>query len=64
MYAQVVGRSGRGGNNSTALLLTRKGAKQHISTAMKSYCSNNSKCRREVAILFQDFDEQTKQNVT
>ena len=57
MYVQAVGRAGRDGNNSTALLLTRKGAKQHISTSMKSYCNNNSKCRREV--LFQDFDEQT-----
>ena len=53
MYVQAVGRAGRDVNNSTALFLTRKGAK-HVSTLMKSYCNNNSKCRRE--ILFQDFD--------
>ena len=57
MYVQAVGRAGRDGNNSTALLLTRKGARQHIGTSMKLYCDNKSKCRREE--LFKDFDEQT-----
>ena len=57
MYVQAVGRAGRDGNNSIALLLIHKGAKQHIGIAMKGYCDNNSKCRREV--LFKDFDEHT-----
>ena len=57
MYVQAVGRAGRDGNNSTALLLTRKGAQQHIRASMKLYCDNKSKCRWEV--LFNDFDKQT-----
>ena len=61
MYVQAGGRAGRDGNNSTALLLTRKGSKQHISVPMKIYCENNNiirtACRREV--LFKDFDEYT-----
>ena len=64
MYVQAVGRAGRDGNNSTALLLTRKGTKQHIGVPMKTYCENNSNCRREV--LFKDFDEHrdtTKSNL-
>ena len=57
MYVQAVGRSGRDGNNSTALLLSRKGGRQHIGVPMKEYCDNNVKCRREV--LFTDFDKHT-----
>ena len=53
-YVQAVGRAGRDGNTSTALLLTRKGGRQHVSTSMKLYCDNKSECRREV--LYKDFD--------
>ena len=52
-YVQAVGRAGRDGSNSTALLLVLKG-KQHVNVPLKQYCDNQSVCRRE--ILFQHFD--------
>lgn len=53
-YVQAVGRAGRDGKGSTAMLLVRKGGRQHVNEQMKVYCSNDSLCRREV--LFKDFD--------
>ena len=50
-YVQAVGRDGYG---STALLLIRKGGKQHVNKQMKVNCNNVSLCRHEV--LFKDFD--------
>ena len=52
-YVQAIGRAGRDGHQANALLLKRKG-RQHINQKMKDYCSNESKCRREV--LFEDYD--------
>ena len=53
-YVQAVGRAGRDGKGSTAMLLVRKGGRQHVNEQMKVYCSNDSLCRREV--LFKDFE--------
>ena len=53
-YLQAVGRAGRDGNLSKAIILSRRGANQHINVQMKEYCANNSICRR--LILFSDYD--------
>ena len=51
MYIQAVGRAGRDGNNSVAVLVTRKGGRQHVSASMKLYCDNKSEYRREVLFM-------------
>ena len=52
-YVQAVGRAGRDGKVSKAIILYRKGDK-HINKQMKDYCMNKSVCRR--VILFSDYD--------
>ena len=54
MYVQAVGRAGRDGNHSNAVVLVRKGGRQHINLQMREYIENTTLCRR--VILFRDFD--------
>ena len=54
-YIQGVGRAGRDGKPSKAIILSRKGGKQHINKQMQDYCMNSVTCRR--TILFCDYDE-------
>lgn len=44
-YAQEVGRAGRKGQKSHAILMYRE-ANRHTELAMKRYCENKDKCRR------------------
>ena len=54
-YVQAVGRAGRDGKPSKAVIFSRKGGKQHINKHMKDYCVNTTTCWR--TILFSDYDE-------
>ena len=54
-YIQAVGRAGRDGRPSKAIILTRKGGRQHINKQMQDYCMSSVTCRR--TSLFCDYDE-------
>ena len=60
-YIQEVGRAGRDGLQSTAVLHYNDSdlGAQYVESTIKEYCRNHNKCRRE--LLFTDFDE-TKSN--
>ena len=55
MYVQEVGRGGRDGLPTYALLLNSARLLKNCSKAMLDYCSNARTCRRTV--LFQDFEK-------
>lgn len=56
-YIQEVGRAGRDGLQSTAVLYYNDTdlSAQHVESTIKEYCRNHDKCRRE--LLFTDFDD-------
>lgn len=54
-YIQAVGRAGRDGKPSKAVMLSRKGGKQHIDKQMQDYCMSSVTCR--LTSLFCDYDE-------
>ena len=54
MYVQEIGRGGRDGLPTYALLLNSARLLKNCCKAMLDYCSNRSICRRSV--LFQDFE--------
>ena len=54
-YVQAVGRAGRDGKPSKAIIFARKGGKQYINKQMQDYCDNTTTCRR--TILFSDYDD-------
>lgn len=56
-YIQEVGRAGRDGLQSTAVLYYNDSdlGAQYVENTIKEYCTNRKKCRRE--LLFTDFDE-------
>lgn len=63
-YIQEVGRAGRDGEPSTALLLYGSPGK-HVEHNMKRYGENNMKCRRQFLykdFLFYDHTDQTESN--
>ena len=49
-YIQGVGRAGRDGKPSKAIILSRKGGKQHINKQIQDYYMNSVTCR--CTILF------------
>ena len=51
-YVQAVGRAGRDGKHSNAIIFVRK-SKKHIDTQIKTYIENTTICRR--TILFRGF---------
>ncbi len=54
-YMQEIGRAGRDGLTASAILYIPSHASHRFQDeAMKEYCKNKDKCRRE--ILLQDFD--------
>ncbi len=53
-YVQEVGRGGRSGKVSLAVLYFKKADQQNTSKCMMDYCRNTSDCRRK--ILFEGFD--------
>ncbi len=54
-YIQQIGRSGRDGKPSLALLLKLPTSKKKVSKNMKDYGKNSEICRRKV--LFSDIDD-------
>lgn len=58
-YVQAVGRAGRDGESSHAVLLNRRGkARQHVDAAMDKYCSSTTTCRCDM--LYSNFDDYTR----
>ena len=50
-YVQAVGRAGRDGKPSKAIILHRKGGNQNVNQQMKDYCMNKSTCRRTILFV-------------
>ena len=54
-YLQEVGRGGRDGHVTHAVLFFKKGLNKNAEGAVIKYCENIDICRRD--LLFSDFDE-------
>jgi len=61
-YVQEIGRAGRSGAEAQAVLYFNRGdlASATMRKDMKEYCTNNSKCKREIINTFFGFKSTVK----